>query len=409
MTDRLYYDDCYLREFDARVVEARADGEKYFVRLDRSAFYPTSGGQPYDTGEISGARVLDVFVDKAGEVWHEVSRPFREGEAVHGSIDWARRFDHMQQHAGEHILAGAVHRLLGGHTVGLHLGKEDSSIDVDFPDGRTHLTAAEVALLEDDVNDHIQRDVPIRCWFPEADELKALPLRKPPTVTEHVRVVQIGDDEFCACGGTHPSSAGQIGLVRIADARPSKGRVRLTFVCGMRAFADYRKRAHMIEAAANRLSTGWENLEDAVETLLKRAKDAEFRLNRERSERALENVPLLLAEAEAVGGVRVVSKALPAMSADAMRGVAGAIVGKGSAVALLASESEGGYSLLFARSPDVDIHIGKILSDSARRFGGKGGGRPDFSQGAATSADVLGEAARQVKEALAANPDAHIK
>lgn len=402
MTDRLYYDNSYLVEFDARVLEARMDAGKILVRLDRSAFYPTSGGQPFDTGEISGAKVVDVFVDGAGEVWHEVTHPLSEGACVHGKIDWARRFDHMQQHAGEHILAGAVHRLLGGHTVGLHLGREDSSIDVDFPDGHTHLTAEEVRLLEDDVNAHIQRDVPIRCWFPDGEELKSLPLRKPPTVSEHVRIVQIGDDEFCACGGTHPSTAGQIGLVRITDARPSKGRVRLTFVCGMRAFEDYRRRARAIEAAANRLSTGWENLENAVDMLSKRARDAEYHLNRERSERVLEKVDALFAEAETVCGVRVISKAFSSLAVEALRDVAGAILEKGRAVALLACESGGGYSLLFARSADVDVHIGKILSESARAFGGKGGGKPDFAQGAAPSADVLTEAARMVKEALGA-------
>ena len=400
MTDRLYYENSYLREFDARVLEIREDEGKILARLDRSAFYPTSGGQPFDTGDISGARVLDVFVDKAGEVWHQLDAPLAEGACVHGSIDWARRFDHMQQHAGEHILAGAVYRLLGGHTVGLHLGREDSSIDVDFPDGHTHLTAKEIILLEDDVNEHIQRDVPIRCWFPGEEELKALPLRKPPTVSEHVRVVQIGDDEFCACGGTHPSTAGQIGLVRIIDARPSKGRVRLTFVCGRRAFEDYRRRALMGEAAANRLSTGWENLENAVDALLKRAKDAEYHLNRERSERALENVPALLAGAEQVRGVRVVTKAFSAVPMDALRSVAGAILEAGNTAALLAAEAGDGYSLLFARAADVDIHIGRILSESARKFGGKGGGKPDFAQGAALSADVLGEAARLVREAL---------
>ena len=225
MTLRLYYENPYLKEFEGKVLECRRAGAEWEVRLDRSAFYPTSGGQPFDTGVLGESRVLDVFVDKSGEVWHRVDAELSEGETVTGKIDWERRFDHMQQHAGEHMLANAAWRLLGGHTIGLHLGKEEVSIDMDLPEGRTHITPEELHALEDDVNQRIQRDVPIRQWFPTEEELKALPLRKAPTVTEHVRVVQIGTEEYCACGGTHPSSAGQIGLVKILEARPSKGKL----------------------------------------------------------------------------------------------------------------------------------------------------------------------------------------
>ena len=400
MTERLYYDNAYLREFDAQVLEVRTVDGRILVRLDRSAFYPTSGGQPFDMGTLGGAEILDVFVDREGEVWHEVSACLTEGQTVHGEIDWARRFDHMQQHAGEHILAGAVHRLFGGHTIGLHLGRENSSIDVDFADGRTRLTEEELMRLEDDVNDHIQRDVPIRCWFPALEELDELPLRKPPTVKEHVRVVQIGDDEFCACGGTHPSTAGQIGLVKIVDARPSKGKLRLTFVCGQRAFNDYRRRAQAGEAAALLMSTGWENLPSAVDALVKRMKEAEFHLAKERRERALEGVPALLAEAEEEGEIRIVTKAYASLPMDAMRDVASAVTDEGKTVALLAAGTGTGVTLMFARAADVDIHIGKILSESAKKYGGKGGGKPEFAQGAAASGDVLTEAAGLVREAL---------
>lgn len=400
MTERLYYEDAYRREFEAKVLEVRVEGGKILVRLDQSAFYPTSGGQPFDTGRLGGANIKDVFVDKAGEVWHEVDAALSEGQAVRGEIDWARRFDHMQQHAGEHILAGAVYRHFGGHTNGLHLGREDSSIDVDFADGRTRLTAEEILLLEDDVNDHIQRDVPIRCWFPQADELMALPLRKPPTVAEHVRVVQIGEDEFCACGGTHPSTAGQIGLMKIVDARPSKGKLRLTFVCGQRAFRDYRRRAQAGEAAALILSTGWENLPQAVEALAERAREAEYQLNKERRQRALEGVPGLWAEAQEIGKARLVAHEYEALPVDALKDAAMALVAHGGAVALLATPAAAGVNLLFARSADVDVHIGQILAASAKAFGGKGGGRPEFAQGAASSAQALAEAKRLLKEAL---------
>ena len=224
MTERLYYDDAYLTAFDAAVTACVERDGAWHVTLDRSAFYPTSGGQPHDTGMLNGVRVTDVYVGEDHDVWHVLEAPVAVGASVHGGIDWPRRFDHMQQHAGDHMIASAIWRLLGGVTIGLHVSQEVSTIDVAMPDGATHLSPEDIARLEQDVNERVQRDVPVRCWFPEPAELAALPLRKPPTVAEHVRVVAIGEDEMVACGGTHPSSAGQLGLVKILDAAPARGK-----------------------------------------------------------------------------------------------------------------------------------------------------------------------------------------
>ena len=401
MTDRLYYDQTYLTEFDASVTAVHSQGEKWAVSLDRSAFYPTSGGQPFDTGLLNDARVSDVFVDDAGEVWHIVDAPLSAGDTVHGRIDWARRFDHMQQHAGEHMIAGALWRQFRGSTIGLHLGADCSTIDATMPGGETHLTDAQIRALEDDVNGQIQRDVPIRCWFPDAKELETLPLRKPPAVKEHVRVVQIGDDEFCACGGTHPSSAGQVGLVKIVDARPSRGKLRLTFVCGMRAFLYFRRMYDAATAAAGALSTGWESLPEKVEALNARAKVAEYHLNRERRERALEGVFALRHGAETVGSLRVVTHTYDSLPADALRDVASAMIEAPDTVALLADRTETGCLLLFARAENVALHVGKLLSEAAKAFGGKGGGRPDFAQGAAASAEAVHFALARIRDGSA--------
>ena len=238
MTERLYYDDATLTEFDATVLECVPDNGAYRVRLDRSAFYPTSGGQPFDTGALGGAAVSDVFVGEEGDVWHVVEAPLSPGQAVRGVIDWPRRFDHMQQHAGDHMIASALWRLLGGVTIGLHISHDVSTIDVAMPEGVTRIPEADIRRVEDDVNARIQRDVPIRCWFPSEAELKTLPLRKPPTVSEHVRVVAIGEDEMVACGGTHPATAGQLGLVKILGVAPARGKMRVSFVAGMRALND---------------------------------------------------------------------------------------------------------------------------------------------------------------------------
>ena len=186
MTERLYYDDAYLWKFEAKVTSVKngtRPGE-FLVTLDRSAFYPTSGGQPFDTGTLTfgkvTAKVTDVEVGEAGEVIHTVDKEIPAGTAVRGEIDGARRTDHMEQHGGEHMLAGAIWEKLGGTTIGLHLGQTESTIDVSLPEGRTHLTEEEILLLENTVNERIRMDAPIRCWFPDEEELKRLPLRKAP-------------------------------------------------------------------------------------------------------------------------------------------------------------------------------------------------------------------------------------
>ena len=269
MTERLYYDDAYLWTFDAAVTAVKngtRPGE-WKVTLDRSAFYPTSGGQPFDTGTLAfgkvKARVTEVEADSDGEVWHTVDKEIPAGTAVHGEIDGERRTDHMEQHGGEHMLAGAIWEKLGGTTIGLHLGQTDSSIDVSMPEERTHLTEEEIILLEDTVNARIRLDAPIRCWFPEKEELKKLPLRKAPTVSEHVRIVAMGDFEMVACGGTHPSSTGRIGSIKIISAVPAKGKVRVSFVCGGRAAKLFQTYMHYADKAGAALSSPVDKLSRA--------------------------------------------------------------------------------------------------------------------------------------------------
>jgi len=399
MTERLYYDASYMDEFMAYVTAAREKDGKHEITLNRSAFYPTSGGQPYDTGVIGEANVLDVYVDGAGEVWHVIDRPLHEGGEVFCKIDWARRFDHMQQHAGEHMLAGAVYRHFGGSTIGLHLGAEMSTIDVTMPDGSTHLTGEQIRILEEDVNEQIQQDVPIRCWFPDEEELNELPLRKPPTVKEHVRIVAIGTKEMVACGGTHPSSAGQIGMVKIVDARPAKGKMRLGFICGMRAFRDYQKRMIVSDRAAEMFSTKVENLPDAIANMQDNIVSLQKELSGMRRAQAMRELEGLMENAQVIDGAKVAAGTLPALSPDALRELASGLIGQGGVIALLASPKEsGGYLTLFARSEDISRDVGKLLREASAACGGKGGGKSDFAQGSAPTDEVIAAAMKILGE-----------
>ena len=376
MTERLYYDDAYLWAFDATVTSVR-NGKRpgeWEVTLDRSAFYPTSGGQPYDTGTLSfgkvKANVKDVEADADGEVVHTVDREIPAGTAVRGEIDGARRTDHMEQHGGEHMLAGAIWEKLGGTTIGLHLGQAESSIDVSLPEGRTRLTEEEILGLEDTVNERIRMDAPVRCWFPDEEELKKLPLRKAPTVTEHVRVVAMGDFEMVACGGTHPSSTGRIGMLKIVSTVPAKGKVRVSFVCGGRAAKLFQTYMRFADKAGAALSCPVDKLSSAASELKFRLSEAEKRANRLETKELLDRME---AEGKEFHGITLCLVLLPETDARAVAAaVSGYIREKGRAVLLCAGER-----LTFARSADVKIDMNELIKRVAR-----GGGRPDMASGA---------------------------
>jgi alanyl-tRNA synthetase len=395
MTERLYYDNAYLTQFHATVLDCFAKDDTFQVLLDRSAFYPTSGGQPYDTGFLGHARVLDVNVEN-GLVWHTVDKPLAKGDVVEGRIDWARRLDHMQQHAGDHMIAGALHRMMGGVTIGLHISSDVSTIDVAMPEGITRITEEEIRRIEEDVNEHIRRNVPIRCWFPEEAELAALPLRKKPTVSEHVRIVAIGDDEMVACGGTHPRSAGELGLVKILSVAPARGKMRVSFLAGQRAFADYRRCHDAVRTAAQLLSTTAEGLAPAVAALQERLRQAEFDLNRIKQEALLARIPALLEIAEPLpGGARLISGFVDA-DAAALKELVSRLIAQPGVIALMGAKTGDSAVYVFGRSADVDADMGKLLRECAQPLGGKGGGRPDFAQGGGCG-EILERAVERVR------------
>ena len=380
MTERLYYDQAYLTEFDGKVLACEPDGTYYHVLLDRSAFYPTSGGQPHDTGLLGEARVVDVNV-KDGDVWHTVTAPLAVGETVHGKIDWARRFDHMQQHAGDHMIAGTLHRIMGGVTIGLPISDDVSTIDVSMPEGVTRISDEEIRRVEWEVNERIQRDVPIRCWFPDEKELNDLPLRKKPTVSDHVRIVAIGDDEMVACGGTHPSSAGQLGLVKIVSVAPARGKMRVAFVAGQRALKDYFRCFEAAHAAAEKISAKVDSLSEGVAAMQEKLHAAEFELLKYKKEQLLSQVRRMTEEAETLpNGATLIARFVKA-DAALLKDLVSKLIETPGVIALLGAMNGEQAAYVFGRSKDVDVSMGDLLRDAARPLGGKGGGRPDFAQG----------------------------
>lgn len=372
-TERLYFSDSYLTRFSARVIARGERGGRPAVALDRSAFYPEGGGQPADRGALAGVAVLDVQ-EESGLVWHELAGPIAE-DAVEGLVDWARRFDHMQQHHGQHLLSAAFERLLGLRTVSFHLSAALSTIDLDGPG----LTAEGAAGVEDLVNQVIWEDRPVLARFVGAEELATIQLRKPPAVDGPIRVVSVPDFDHSACGGTHPRSTGGVGLLHIRRWERRGGELRVEFLCGGRALRDYRERDAVATRVALGLSVGLDELDASVARL--RAAEEQARKALERAGERLIGYEAreLLEGAARAGGAPVVRQVLDGRSVGELRLLAQAIAA-GGGVALLGLRGEK-TQLVVARAEGLPIDCGALLREALAPRGGRGGGSAALAQG----------------------------
>ena len=379
MTERLYYHDAALDEFTAHIVARQEDGRGPTVRLDRTAFYPTSGGQPCDTGTIDGIPVMDVWEGEEGAVWHLLER-IPDGEEVAGRIDWPRRFDHMQQHTGQHLLSQAFIRKVDAHTLGFHIGSEASTIDLETPD----LSWEDAFRVEDAVNGVVWENRPVTVHFATQDELAGFPLRRPPQVVGTVRIVQVEGYDASACGGTHVGRTGEVGGVKITGIERYKGGVRATFLCGGRALRDYRRALRLVQQVSADLSTSQDALCEAVARIQEEMKTMRRALNEARGELMQIEADRLWEEApEAEGVRRIIAHWEDRSFADA-RTVAVQLRARPLTLALLAVTEPKGVQFVCARSDDLpDVDASAILRTAAGALGGRGGGSPAMAQGGA--------------------------
>jgi alanyl-tRNA synthetase len=373
MTERLYLQDPYLKSFRARVVELRDLDGKPAAILDRSAFYPEGGGQPGDHGELGAAHVLDTQ-ERAGEVLHLLDRPLATGE-VEARIDWQRRFDHMQQHHGQHLLSAAFDAL-GLATISFHLGERSCTIDLDAPPDLLKAKTAEAK-----TNESIWRDLPIVARDFVGDERAKLPLRK--EAVKGDRVVVVEGVDASPCGGTHPKRTGEVGCVSILKVqRWGDGKSRVEFVCGGRVVSMLAESNAQLSAAAEALKCAPADLATAASRVA-----AEAQTRRKQADGLL----LELAQHEAVKLKAPVVVARVERGVAFARSVAQALAQQGS-TALLATVEEGRGHLLFARPKGAQgMAMGVLLKEALVLLNGKGGGNPDFAQGSGEP-DKLDEA-----------------
>ena len=368
-TTKLFYEDSHLQSFAATVTDCAQGKGGWKVTLDATAFYPEGGGQASDTGVLGEAAVLSVW-EEGEEIFHLCDKPLEIGSTVNGKINWQRRFDLMQQHAGEHIVSGIIHKRYGWHNVGFHIGAELVTIDFDGPVPEEDLQA-----IEDAANAALWQDLPIKCWYPSAEELPAVPYRRKKDLPWPVRVVEIPDIDTCACCGTHPKTTGAIGLVKLFSCVKFHQGVRIEMACGKRAldilthaYDQNRQVSQAFSAKLQETGAAARRMNDALA-------QEKFRAN------SLEKQIFGYIAASYAGKDLAVHFAED-LSPTACRELADAIAGQAKVAVTLSGSDETGYTLcVLSKTEDA-----KAIGDRAVQvLGGRGGGKKEAFQGRITA------------------------
>ena len=409
MSVRLYYRDPYAREFDATVVRVEPCDGLARVWLDRTAFYPTSGGQPFDTGTLDTLAVVDVFEDDDGTVVHVVeagpsaepagssasassSAILQAGQQVQGLVDWERRVDHMQQHTGQHVLSAAFSRLFNVATVSFHMGAEFSTIDL----GR-EVTSDEIAAAEGEANRIVWEDRPVGVRFASAEEAAQLPLRKESVRTGTLRLIEVEAFDLSACGGTHGRRTGAVGIIATSAWERFKGGSRVEFVCGARALRRFRSLRDLATNSVRLLSVLPEDVPGAIERMREEAKEERRTIAGLQAELARYRADRFAEEAEQTARGRLVLQLVDG-DASALKSLASAVTSRPGYLAVLVSDRAPALAVV-ARSEDVDMSANQVLAALTAAFGGRGGGKPNLAQGGGLSAppdSILDEARRLI-------------
>ncbi|MEM7129519.1 MAG: DHHA1 domain-containing protein [Chloroflexota bacterium] len=408
MTERLYYADSYQYSFDATVLEITSIGERQAILLDKSCFYPTSGGQPHDLGVLTYNGISIPIIDVAGNSGEAVSHFHNQsladsglavGSQIKGEIEWSRRYDHMQQHSAQHLLSHTFLTCFGYETISVHFGATESTIDLESAAAqKQNLTAEQLADAEAYANDVVYRNIPIQAYFVDDAQLAQLPVRRPPKVSGMIRIVEVDRLDYSACGGTHCKQSGELGPIKIVKQEKQKGHVRLTFLAGKRALLDYQRKHRIGHQIAGILSNELDQTPELLTSLLEQNRTYSKRIGQLNQQLLSFHAAEIQQQAEQMGDWKVVSQIVTDYSVEDAKQLASMLQKYEGTIALLALPSGEKCTLIFAGSEEISLHMGNLLKETLAEFGGGGGGRADFAQGGGTSST---NAAPMLKFALA--------
>jgi alanyl-tRNA synthetase len=390
MNKRIYFDDPYQVEFESKIIDRVKHKNRTALVLEQTCFYPESGGQPADKGTLNGVELIDVREDE-GRILHIVDKEVAETN-VKGKVDWKTRFDYMQQHAGQHILSQSFWELMQGKTRSFHLGQDVSTLEIDIQ----KISDLELEKVEEEANKVIFQNREIKTYFVDEDKIGEVPLRKPPKKSGLIRVVEVSDYDFSACGGTHPSRTGEIGLIKILKWGRIRNNLCFEFVCGSRALKDYTLKNRILLRAASRFSVREEEVPDAVEKIF-----ADLKSGKKQTKKVL----LKLSELEARdirqnAEGRVIKKVYSGRIRDDVRHIALNIIRNPGYIVLFGLKADRKAYLILARSEDVDFDMRELIPAASQLINGKGGGRPSLVELAGDNVENLKHALEELGEGL---------
>ncbi len=380
-TEKLYLEDARLREFEAKIVKTMYYENDFAVVLDKTAFYPTSGGQMHDTGTINGVRVLNVIENDSG-VLHILSEPIFEKNAK-CQINWDRRFDFMQQHTAFHILAQSFLRINGKNTLSSHLGEEISTIDIET----SQISDQEIEQAENLANQICYENRVVRQFFVEENDLGKFDLRAKPTKGEKIRLVEIENFDIDPCAGTHVSATGEVGIIKILSQEKIRGNVRLSFVAGKRALENYRKKWKILKQLSANLTEAEEKLNERIAKLLTEQKEL-LKTKKKYFEILLEKEAADLIQEIRRSESQVLRKIFQNRELTDIRNLARKIIQNETAVLVFGLMSERSH-LIVARSQGIEIDLRQKAPQISEILNCKGGGRPDFVEFGGIEPEIL--------------------
>jgi len=382
-TKRLYLEDPYQIEFEAHVVEKVIWEKKPALVLDQTCFYPESGGQPCDKGVINGIEIIKVLEDEA-RIIHLLAGGI-SSDKVTGKVEWETRFDHMQQHSGQHILSQSFHELLGAETLAFHLGEAFSTLEMDL----RKISEEEIENIEERANEIVYENREIKCYFIPEEEIESVPLRRPPKKKGLIRVVEVSDFDFSACGGTHVRRSGEIGLIKILRLERIRNNIRFEFICGRRALEDYLRKSRIVRELSTRFTVNEGEILNTVEKL-----SSDLKSQRRGGKKLQEKIAryeaqeIIQEEKE-----KIIKEVFVDKTPEEARFLVLNIIRKGDFVVLFGLKGEERGHLILACSDSINIDLREIVPIVSPLIKGKGGGRPSL-------VEVAGEEKENLEQAL---------
>lgn len=381
---KLFYRNPYIKEFNANILKIAEKDNMLHLELNQTAFYPEGGGQPSDIGYIDDVEVSHVY-ENGEKIYHVVDKLPSKLENVKCSIDWERRFDHMQQHLGQHILSAAFEKLYDANTIGFHLSPNTLTIDIDKV-----LSHEDIIKVEYFGNQIVFNDLAVQILYPDKEELKTLPLRKEPAVTDNIRIVKLDDFDYSPCCGTHPNRTGEVGIIKIKKFEKYKSGLRIEFACGNRALKDYQTKNHIINSLSSNLSIKFEEILESVQRI------NDDLLNIKKENKSLKEQIIayeaanLLNSANIINNSKIVRKIFYNRDFGDLKLLSTSLINNNGTIVVFGLVNDDKAQLIFSRSKDLDkVMMNDILKKCIPLIDGKGGGSPFSAQGGGKNIDNI--------------------